>query len=323
MDDQALVFEVDESHQAMRLDQFLISKLPNVSRTVIQRWIQNGNISLQNEGNSKKLKASLLVQQHQMFKVIVPPPVSSDIKAQPIKLEIIFEDPHVIVINKPIGMVVHPGAGHFDQTLVNALVYHCPEIQGVGGVRRPGLLQRLDKNTSGLLVVAKTDLSFQFLTRQLKSRTLTREYLAIVNGQLPNNGSIEAPIGRHLVHRKKMAVEPIHGKFALTFFRVLYTNIKFSLLLLKLGTGRTHQIRVHLNYIHHSIVGDDLYGQNRDVTSRPMLHSFRMSFLHPVSLQRQQFYVAPPNDFIDCLQLVGLPTPSWETIDWDENLKEQ
>ena len=166
MDDQALVFEVDESHQAMRLDQFLISKLPNVSRTVIQRWIQNGNISLQNEGNSKKLKASLLVQQHQMFKVIVPPPVSSDIKAQPIKLEIIFEDPHVIVINKPIGMVVHPGAGHFDQTLVNALVYHCPEIQGVGGVRRPGLLQRLDKNTSGLLVVAKTDLSFQFLTRQ-------------------------------------------------------------------------------------------------------------------------------------------------------------
>jgi 23S rRNA pseudouridine1911/1915/1917 synthase len=215
--------------------------------------------------------------------------------------------------------VVHPGAGNPSHTLINALVAHCPDITGVGGVKRPGLVHRLDKDTSGLLVVAKTDKAYKSLVRQLKTRTLSREYLGIVKGDLPEKGKVDAAIGRHSLARKKMAVQPDTGKESITHFVALASNEDATLMLLKLETGRTHQIRVHMSYIHHPILGDSIYGGESSLVDRQMLHAFRLSFKHPQTGITRSFYAAPPMDFVETLAKVNLTAPKWHFVRWKES----
>ena len=298
----------------MRLDLFLTSELSAFSRTQIQALIQKGNVAPL--FRLKAMKAGLVVLEGQSFEVIIPASVKSDIKAQPLTLDVVFEDANLLVINKPVGLVVHPGAGNPDQTLINALVAHCPGIAGVGGIQRPGLVHRLDKDTSGLLVAAKSDLAYKSLVKQLKTRKLSREYLGIVKGSLEGKGTVDAPLGRHASARKKMAVRPENGKTAVTHFASLESNEKASLLHLKLDTGRTHQIRVHMAFIKHPILGDSVYGEDSGMAGRQMLHAFKLSFLHPKSETLKSFWAAPPKDFTDCLTQVKIKTPTWGKIKW-------
>jgi 23S rRNA pseudouridine1911/1915/1917 synthase len=252
----------------------------------------------------------------QTFRVSIPPAEKTDLPAQALDLDIVFEDEDVIVINKPVGLVVHPGAGNPDHTLVNALVAHCPDIAGVGGVQRPGLVHRLDKDTSGLMVAAKSDLAYRGLVRQLKMRTLSRQYLALVEGFLGAKGTVDAPIGRNAHARKKMAVSAAGGKKAVTHFISLQSKQEASFLLLKLETGRTHQIRAHLSYIKHPILGDRVYGGGTEWAERPMLHSFWISFEHPRKKKKTAYWVKPPLDFVEGLRMIGFKIPRWEKVQW-------
>jgi 23S rRNA pseudouridine1911/1915/1917 synthase len=298
-----------------RLDVFLASRLIGFSRSRIQALIREGCVSA--KFHVKALKPGLVVLPGQSFRVEMPPLRDTELAAQPLALDTLFEDGDLLVLNKPAGLVVHPGAGNPDHTLINALVAHCPGISGVGGVRRPGLVHRLDKDTSGLLAVAKTDQAYQELVRQLRYRRMGREYLGIVKGPLEGRGTVDAPIGRHAGVRKKMAVRPEDGKKARTHFNVLETGERASLLHLKLDTGRTHQIRVHLHYIHHPILGDRVYSSEAGKEERQMLHAFRLSLRHPRTGKGLELLAEPPEDFRKRLLQEGLKEPRWAGILWD------
>ncbi len=311
---QTALITVQPGEGGKRLDVFLSAQLKAFSRNQAQVLIKEGHVIPQFP--VKALKVSLIVLEGQTFQVNIPPSKKSDIKAQDIKLDIVFEDASLLVINKPVGMVVHPGAGNPDKTLINALMAHCPDIAGVGGVQRPGLVHRLDKDTSGLLVVAKTDAAYKSLVKQLRYRKLSREYLGIVKGEVEGPGVVNAPLGRHFVSRKRMAVLPEGGKIAVTHFAVLGKAEKASLLHLKLETGRTHQIRVHMQYIHHPILGDAVYGGGSDLAPRQMLHAFRLSFQHPKTGITKTYTVLPPVDFEECLVMLGIDPPEWKDLVW-------
>ena len=311
---QTSLFTVSSDHGGKRLDVFLSSQLPSFSRSQVQSLIKEGNVVPQFP--AKSIKAGMTVLEGQAFQVTVPASRPSDIPAQAFSLDIVFEDDDLLVVNKPVGLVVHPGAGNPDHTLINALVAHCPGLAGVGGVQRPGLVHRLDKDTSGLLVVAKTDAAYKSLVKQLRYRKLSREYLGIAKGKVEGAGKIDAPIGRHVSARKKMAVRAESGKAAVTHFRILSSAEKASLLHLKLETGRTHQIRVHLQYIHHPILGDEVYGGVDEAATRQMLHAFRLSFQHPQTGLSKGFSAPPPLDFEKCLSTMGLPIPKWKDVQW-------
>lgn len=313
---QTALFTVPPGQGGKRLDLFLASRMPAFSRSQVQGLIEKGNVEPQFP--VKNLKAGLLVMEGQSFQVTVPPTRKSEMPAQPLPLDIVFEDGHMLVLNKAAGLVVHPGAGNPDQTLLNALIAHCPDLEGVGGVQRPGLVHRLDKDTSGLLVVAKTDKAYRSLVRQLRGRKLGREYLGIVKGTVEGRGTVDAPIGRHVTARKKMAVRAEGGKPAVTHFRALESNEKASFLLLKLETGRTHQIRVHMAYIHHPIWGDGVYGGGGEGAARQMLHAFRISFQHPETGKVEAFAAPPPQDFVDCLSSLQIPPPAWSGVVWEK-----
>ena len=312
---QVGVFTVPAGQGGRRLDVFLASQLPSFSRSQVQALLKDGRVTAQFP--VKSLKAGMVVLEGQAYQVNIPPSEKSDLAAQSLPLDIVFEDDHLLVINKPAGLVVHPGAGNPDHTLINALLAHCPDITGVGGIRRPGLVHRLDKDTSGLLVAAKTDAAYQSLVKQLRYRQVGREYLGIVKGELEGKGKVDAPIGRHASARKKMAVRPEGGKGAVTRFAVLQSNEKAGLLHLKLETGRTHQIRVHLQYIHHPILGDEVYGGASEDAARPMLHAFRLAFRHPLTGTEKSFFAAPPNDFEDCLRALGMASRPWKGLVWE------
>ncbi len=311
---QTTVLVVPPEQAGQRLDNFLTSQLSAFSRTQVQALIKKGNVVPQ--FRVKVMKAGLEVSAGQSFEVTIPPSIKTDIPAQSLSLDILFEDEDVLVINKPVGLVVHPGAGNPDQTLINALVAHCPDVVGVGGVQRPGLVHRLDKDTSGLLVAAKSDLAYKSLVKQLKTRKLSREYLGIVKGDLEERGTVDAPLGRHASARKKMAVRPESGKTAVTHFAPLGSNETASLLHLKLETGRTHQIRVHMAFIKHPILGDSVYGEDSGLADRQMLHAFRISFQHPKKGTVETFWKEPPKDFLDCLTRLKIKAPKWEKIHW-------
>jgi len=298
------------------LDLFLSMVLLDISRTRIRELIEKGWVVP--EFQTRVLKPSFLVKEGQRFKVTVPPVQKTDIEAQAIELDVIYEDKDLLVINKPMGLVVHPGAGNPDKTLINALVAHCPDISGVGGVQRPGLVHRLDKNTTGLLVAAKSDIAYRGLVKQLKDRSLSREYLGIVKGRLDENGLVDAAIGRHVHSRKKMSVQAESGRNAVTHFRPLKVSSGTSLLLLKLETGRTHQIRVHMNFIKHPILGDKLYGDDSGLADRQMLHAFRLTFKHPKTGIKKSFIAPPPKDFTECLLKLGMKAPDWKEIAWEK-----
>ncbi len=313
---QTAFLTVPAGQNGERLDVFLSSQLPSFSRSQVQTLIKGGNVTPQFPVRS--VKAGMTVLEGQSFQVTVPPSPKPDLPAQPLPLDVVFEDGDVLVLNKPFGLVVHPGAGNPDHTLINALIAHCPGLAGVGGVQRPGLIHRLDKDTSGLLVVAKTDRAYRSLVKQLRYRQLSREYLGIAKGKLAGRGMVDAPIGRHVNARKKMAVRAESGKKAVTYFRGLESNETASLLHLKLETGRTHQIRVHLQYIHHPILGDEVYGGSAAEARRQMLHAFRISFQHPATGSVKELFAAPPKDFEDCLSALGLPLPEWKNIVWEK-----
>jgi 23S rRNA pseudouridine1911/1915/1917 synthase len=319
---EQLTAEADESHSGQRLDRFLSDRFPGLSRTRLQALIREGRVAL---GPATIEDVKYPVKPGDRFKISVPPPVSAKPQAQAIPLDVVYEDEAIIVIDKPAGLVVHPGAGNFDRTLVNALIAHCgASLSGIGGVARPGIVHRLDKDTSGLLVVAKTDQAHRALSEQFadhgREGDLERGYLALVWGAPPRrHGSIDAPIGRHKTSRTKMAIVPVTrgGREAVTHYQVIATfghgpEPIASLLECRLETGRTHQVRVHLASIGTPLIGDPVYGQGFKSKLRKLpkpaqeklagfdrqaLHAARLSFVHPVSGTLLEFNSPLPEDF--------------------------
>lgn len=293
-----------EEAAGTRLDVFLAAQRLALSRSAAQRLIEGGWVSV--NGAAVK-KPSYRLRPGEQVEVRFPPPVCTEVVPEELPLDIIYEDEDLVVVNKPRGMPVHPGAGRSTGTLVNALLAHCRDLSGVGGALRPGIVHRLDKDTTGLLVVAKHDAAHLDLARQIKERRVTRIYLALVHGRLPAaEGEIEAPIGRHPVARKKMAVVAGRGRAALTYYRVLEEWPRFSLLEVRLGTGRTHQIRVHLAYIGHPVAGDPTYGRRRTELGLEgqALHAAVLGFCHPRTGKYVEFSAPPPEDFQRALTLL-------------------
>ncbi len=299
---EELIVDILEAGQ--RLDAYLANQVVGLSRTRAQKLIEEGAVQVNAipcmDKNYRLLSADRVL-------VTVPDPKPYLIKAEPISLKVVYEDRDLLVIDKPRGMVVHPAPGHQEGTLVNALLHHCTDLSGIGGVARPGIVHRLDKDTTGLLIVAKNDFTHQALAGQLKERCLRREYLALVHGLLtPLSGRINAPIGRHPVHRKKMAVIP-GGREAISCYRVLATVHRFSLLQVSLESGRTHQVRVHMAFLGHPVVGDPVYGRSTAVTPPPLsqgqaLHARRIAFIHPRTKRPMEFTAPLPRDFREGLR---------------------
>ncbi len=288
--------EYDEPKKA-RLDAFLNEQIEDLTRSQLQKFIKDGNV-LVNEAPVSKTGAKLTKGD----KILVNVPEEEPIKAIPenIPIDVVYEDSDVLVVNKPQGMVVHPAAGHPDKTLVNAILYHC-QIND-DDVIRPGIVHRIDKDTSGLLMIAKNNLAKQSLMQQLKEKSNLREYLAIVHGNFKERtGKINAPLGRSKFDRKKQAVVE-GGRHAVTHFTVLEQFENYSLLKLKLETGRTHQIRVHMQYIGHPVAGDPLYGPKNTLQGKgQFLHAKTLGFVHPRTNEWMEFSVEPPKVFLDTL----------------------
>ena len=277
------VFEGENS----RLDVF-VSLVADISRSRAAQLLENGNVLLNGEAAKKNTK----LKNGSCVKIILPDPEVYDVTPENIPLDIVFEDSDLLVVNKPKVMVVHPAAGNYSGTLVNALMYHCGDsLSGINGVMRPGIVHRIDKNTSGLLIVAKNDNSHKHLAEQIKEHSFTREYEAVVYGKLKNDsGTVNAPIARHPKERKQMAVVE-GGREAVTHYTVIERLDGFTHIGLRLETGRTHQIRVHMAYIGHPVAGDDVYGPKKVITALggQCLHAKKIGFIHPASGQYLEF----------------------------------
>ena len=288
----------------LRLDRFLASQLSGYSRARLQRLIRTRFVKL----NGQAARARDLVRAGDEIELTEPPLEKIDNQPEHIPLEILFEDNDLIVINKPAGLVVHPGAGHREHTLVNALLHHCPNLSGIGGKERPGIVHRLDKETSGCLVIAKNDQAHQGLAIQFAARSVEKIYLAIVAGKLRKTaGVIEEKIGRHPVDRQRMSVTSSSGRAAKTEYRVVRSSDKMSLVECQLHTGRTHQIRVHLHHLGHPVLGDKVYAPKlAKEYPRQMLHAWKLGFQHPRTGEWKSFAAPLPNDFTDALRSIGL-----------------
>lgn len=285
---------VPQQENGRRLDHFLAEKLPDFSRARIQQLIRNGYILL----NNARTKAGTKIHAGDCISIDEPPPPPSTAEPEDIALDILYEDSDILVLNKPAGLVVHPAAGNWRGTLVNALLHHRQSLSGVGGGQRPGIVHRLDKETSGCMVVAKNDAAHIALSQQFASRDVIKTYLAIVSGHLrKKSGTIESAIGRHPVHRKKMAVLP-KGRAAKTDYRVRQELPGASLVECRPHTGRTHQIRVHLKQIGHPLLGDRLYG-GKPLAARHLLHAWKLAFRHPGTREPVEFVSPIPNDFLE------------------------
>ena len=298
---------VGENGAGQRLDAFLAGAIPGLTRSAVQRLIDEGMVHL----DGAVPKPSVKLRTGDRLTVTIPPPEPAAAQAEDIALEILYEDSHLVVVNKPAGMVVHPGAGNSAGTLVNALLGHCHDLSGIGGELRPGIVHRIDKDTSGILVVAKSDAAHLGLATQFGEHTVKRIYLALVFGSMKTDGGkIEGTIGRHPVDRKKMSGTAKHGKRAVTHWRVVGRYPEVCLLRLRLETGRTHQIRVHLSESGHPLLGDPVYGGSgrlanlKDVKLRSLvkglgrqaLHAKTLGFIHPVSGEYLEFDSELPPD---------------------------
>jgi 23S rRNA pseudouridine1911/1915/1917 synthase len=302
-----------------RLDLFLANENIDLSRSFVQKLISEQNILV----DGRPAKPSYKIKGKEKITIKIPPLEKLSLEPEDIPLDILHEDSDLLVVNKKAGMVVHPALGNYSHTLVNALLFHCKDLSGINGVLRPGIVHRLDKNTSGLLVVAKNDFAHQDLAEQIKNRTLLREYAAIVWGHMSSEkGIIEVPIGRSLKDRKKMAVRRIKGRESLTEYQVLERFDLCDLLSIRLKTGRTHQIRVHLSYLNHPVLGDPEYGGRQKwiksihdkyrlfaqklltVIDRQALHAKRLGFTHPRTKEYKKFESALPEDIENVLNFL-------------------
>lgn len=286
----------------MRLDKFLTEKLPEMSRSHIQKLIRDGNVTV----NEKTVKANYKVSLGEIVEIDIPEPECLDIVPENIPLDILYEDDDILVVNKPKGMVVHPAPGHYSGTLVNAIIFHCKEnLSGINGVLRPGIVHRIDMNTTGSLLICKNDKSHRFLAEQLKEHSITRKYHAIVYGNLKeDSGTIASPIGRHPVERKKMSTKAKNGRPAVTHYQVLERFGNFTYIECQLETGRTHQIRVHMSSIGHPILGDDLYGPSKCpyTLDGQTLHAKILGIVHPTTKEYMEFDAPLPTYFLDLLE---------------------
>lgn len=295
---------VDEDGDSERLDAFLAIELNEVSRTYIQRLIKDGLVLV----NEAIKKPRYQLKEGDYIKVQIPKPKNLEINSENIPIDIIYEDEDVVIINKSKNMVVHPAPGNYTGTLVNALLYHIDNLSSINGVIRPGIVHRLDKDTSGLLIVAKNDSAHKFLSEKLKDRDIKREYVAITYGELNDDeGTINAPIGRHPKDRKRMAINEKNGKDAITNYKVLQRYKGYTLVKAKLETGRTHQIRVHLSYINHPIVGDPVYSNRKDdgKYNGQFLHAIKLGFIHPRSKEYMEFKTDLPDNFKQFIEKIS------------------
>lgn len=308
--------ELDASHAGWRLDRALAAAVPTLSRERLKALVRSG--ALTDAGGTAVRDPALKVKGSERFTLAVPEPAPAHNVAQDIPLSIVFEDEHLLVVDKPAGLVVHPAAGNIDGTLVNALLHHCAgRLSGIGGVARPGIVHRIDKDTSGLLVVAKTDVAHERLARQFADHSIDRRYLAIVSDQ-PRmaSGSVDAPLARSSHDRKKIAiVAEGRGKRAVTHWKVLTPLKGAALVECRLETGRTHQVRVHMASIGHPLVGDPVYGRTRKAHKellkelgfhRQALHAAHLGFIHPVSKDRLSFESALPSDMQELFTALGV-----------------
>ena len=303
-DSKPIEFIVTENDAKLRLDQFLAKRLPEYSRSRIQQLIRSGFVRL----NEQTTRPRHIVRRGDKIDLIEPPVEKIDVRPEPIPLEILFEDDDLIVINKPAGLTVHPGAGQREHTLVNALLSYCTTLSGIGGKERPGIVHRLDKETSGCLVVAKNDMAHRELSKQFATRTVEKIYLALVAGKLRKAAAvIEEKIGRHPVHRRRMRVTSLRGRAAKTEYRVIRSSDEASLIECRLHSGRTHQIRVHLHHLGHAILGDKVYVPRFAKNFlRQMLHAWKLGFYHPRTGEWKRFEAPLPADFNQAIRAVGM-----------------
>jgi len=283
----------------LRLDRFLASQLTGYSRARLQQLIRNGFVTL----NGAAARPRDLIREDDEIDLREPPPEKIDDQPEAIPLDILFEDGDLIVINKPAGLVVHPGAGHREHTLVNALLNHCSALSGIGGKERPGIVHRLDKETSGCIVIAKNDDAHRDLSLQFAARTVEKIYLALVAGKLRRNaGVIDEKIARHPVDRQRMRVTLSRGRAATTEYRVIRSSGEMSLIECRLHSGRTHQIRVHLHHLGHPVMGDRIYAPKlAKKFPRQMLHAWKLGFRHPRSGEWKVFRAPLPDDFVGAI----------------------
>ena len=291
-------FIVAPEDAGLRIDSYLETKIENMSRNHLQGLLQQQKVQV----DSTPVKKNYKIKDGQKITVVLEPAKElENIEAQNIPLHIVYEDTDLLVVNKPKGMVVHPAAGNEAGTMVNALLYHCKgNLSGINGTIRPGIVHRIDKNTSGLLVVAKNDLSHQFLAKQIQEHSFTRAYKAVVYGNLKqNSGCVNAPIGRNPKNRKQMAIVTQGGREAITHYEILESFRGFDYLQLQLETGRTHQIRVHMASIGHPLAGDDVYGPKKVIQSLQgqCLHAYKLGFVHPTTLKYMEFSAPLPKVF--------------------------
>ena len=300
-----LTFTVDAADTGVRLDKYLCDCIDTLSRSAIAKLIEDGKVMIGEKTVSKSAKTNT----GDVITVEIDDPQPVDITPEEIPLDIVFEDDDLLVVNKPKGMVVHPAPGNYSGTLVNALMAHCGDrLSGINGELRPGIVHRIDKNTSGLLAVAKSDIAHAGLSAQIADHSFTREYLAVAYGNIKDDErTVDAPIGRHKTDRKRMCVTQLNSKPAVTHIKVLERFGDFTYISCRLETGRTHQIRVHLAHIGHPIAGDDVYGPKKVITSLggQCLHAYCLGFVHPVTGAYLEFTADPPRSFTDFLDKLG------------------
>ncbi|MBQ7430415.1 MAG: RluA family pseudouridine synthase [Butyrivibrio sp.] len=298
---------VTDEYDGMRIDKLISELIDSFSRSYIQKIIKDGQVTI----NNKVAKASTGVSEGDEIDMDVPPSMVPEIEPQDIPLDIIYEDSDVLVVNKPKNMVVHPAAGHYSDTLVNAVMYHCKDnLSGINGVMRPGIVHRIDKDTTGSIIICKNDVSHQSIAAQLKEHSIKRVYHAICYGVIQEDEiTIDKPIGRSTTDRKKMAVNPQNGKNAVTHIKVIkrFAEDKFTYVECRLETGRTHQIRVHMSSIGHPLLGDDTYASGRSCKFKlegQCLHAKILGFVHPVSGEYIETDAPLPEYFVHLLEIL-------------------
>lgn len=306
------IFEIVSEDAGQRLDKYLSGRDTGLTRSALQKLIDNGKVLINGKNAAKNYKLKI----GDTIRLSIPEPKELEALPQDIPIEIVYEDDDLLVVNKPKGMVVHPAAGNPDGTLVNALLYHCRgRLSSINGVIRPGIVHRIDKNTSGLLIVAKTDSAHNHLAAQIKEHSFTREYEAVLVGRLKEkSGTINAPIGRSKYDRKKMCVTETNSKNAVTHYEVIDEVAGYSYVKFRLETGRTHQIRVHSAYIGHCVLGDDVYGKPFKGIEGQCLHARKIGFIHPATEEYMEFDSELPKYFSDILKKLNFKEREFEDV---------